>query len=95
MAIGSNVATLNAWDYVADEEILTFALVDEEATEPFGLEENTLRVTSPLDYETKKSYVISVKAIDSRGGESVANLAIAITDTNDHDPVFSKTVSST
>ena len=65
----------------SDEEINNFQLVDDE-TEPFALEDNVLRVTSPLDYETKKNYMVAVKAIDKRGGESIAKLSIKISDVN-------------
>jgi len=64
-----------------DEEINNFELIDSDS-EPFALEDNVLRVTSPLDYETRRNYMVTVKAIDSRGGESTAKLAIKISDVN-------------
>ncbi len=56
--------------------------MDDDSQDPFALEENVLRVTSPLDYETKKNYTVAVRAIDSRGGDSIAKLFITISDVN-------------
>jgi len=49
-------------------------------------------VISELDYETKDMHKLVIQARDKRGGTSLANIGIQITDANDHAPNFAKQV---
>lgn len=76
----------------AGEHISNFTLVDSDS-EFFELHGNELKTIDELDYEFRKQFILSVKAVDIRGGESTANVAIELQDVNDNTAVFSKPVS--
>lgn len=67
------VVTLNAWDYVEGQPVMNFSLVGDES-ENFQLNGSQLIIISELDYEVQDMHMLSVRAVDIRGGESIAHL---------------------
>lgn len=92
-AVGETIATFTATptdpDTIASYELLT-------TDTPFSLSspEGVLTLSSALDFEATSSYVIKVKATDSKNPATsgTATLTITITDvTNEAAPVFGQT----
>ncbi|KAM9376019.1 uncharacterized protein KZ484_008544 [Pholidichthys leucotaenia] len=86
------VVTVSATD--ADEGVngdvtYDFVHVTEEEKKIFSIDHKSgeIRVTSAVDYETTKSFEISVKAKDRLGLSSYANVIISISDVNDNPPI--------
>jgi len=76
-AVGAAVGTLSTIDPDAGDN-LTYTLVSSDG--PFSISGNQLRATATLDFESRKSFQIRVKATD-RGGLSVENqFTITVTD---------------
>lgn len=59
-------------------------------TEKFRTDPKTggIYVTKPLDYETQKSYTLTVEAKDGGGKVTSVNVLIDLEDVNDNEPVF-------
>jgi len=72
----SVVATLAARD--AEGDTLTYSLVSDPSGR-FRIDGNNLVLTGALDYETQRQHVITVKAKDVYGGESVQTLTLDVT----------------
>ncbi len=80
VAIGTQIGTLAATDADAGETI-TFSLpVSTSDNSAFAIVNNTLRTASPINYETKATYNLTVRATDSLG--LYTDLAVNITVNN-------------
>ena len=86
---GVNIgATVAATD--ADEDTLEYTLGGDDA-DAFDIGSTTgqLRTKSPLDFETKDSYELTVTVSDDNGGSAEIEVAITITDVDENvAPVF-------
>jgi Ca2+-binding RTX toxin-like protein len=71
------VGRLSATD--ADGDALTFKL-DSNPDGAFAISDGYLVLARPLDFESKAQHIVSVKAKDAYGGESVQSFTIAVTD---------------
>ncbi|XP_040296233.1 protocadherin Fat 2 [Bufo bufo] len=72
-----------------------YNIVENEALSLFSIDFKTgsLSVSGQLDYETKPSHLITVRATDSALGYfSEAKVLVIVEDINDHSPVFSQSV---
>lgn len=49
-----------------------------------------IKLSKPLDYETKRDYTFNVAATDGGGRETTAAVKIFVEDVNDNDPNFEK-----
>ena len=79
----------------ADNDTLTYTLEGTDAAS-FDIVSGTgqIRTKAPLDYETKSSYSVTVKADDGQGGSATIAVTISITDVPDAPnsaPVFTET----
>ena len=73
-----------------DEAGLTFQILGGDSDIPFELKNNgELVVKNELDFETKRSYLLSISVSDGRQSD-VTSVAIRILNVNDHDPEFSE-----
>ena len=90
--IGTLVTTMHAISREAGEEEITYAILAGPDSDMFAIDNKTGAVTlrGSLDYETKKSYSLTIQARD--GGPPVlsatTSLNIIVTDANDHTPKF-------
>ncbi|CAN2387309.1 Protocadherin Fat 2 [Pristimantis euphronides] len=72
-----------------------YNIVENEALSLFSMDFKTgsLSVSGQLDYETKPSHLITVRATDSALGYfSEAKVLVNVEDINDHPPIFSQSV---
>lgn len=88
--IGTKIANLTATDKDSD----TFGKIN-YVLKGFGSENfrtdkysGGLYVKKNLDYESQKSYSLSIVAIDGNGWETTANILVYIIDENDNAPIF-------
>ncbi|MEE1656941.1 cadherin domain-containing protein [Microvirga sp. CF3062] len=70
------IATLSAKD--AEDDSISYSLVSPES--PFKIDGKNLILTSALDYETKASHTITVKATDSYGDSTTQTFTIDVLD---------------
>ena len=73
-----------------DEDVLTYSLSGADAAS-FDIVGTTgqLRTRTPLDYEQKNTYSVTVTVSDGNGGTDSIGVAINVTDVNENnDPVF-------
>ena len=91
--IGDTVASMIVVDRdmgINSEIIFSLRKVDSTAPFSLGQSDGILRVTGPLDHETKAKYIVYVTAAD-RGSPALSaqmELQIVVDDYNDHTPVF-------
>ncbi|KAM9311065.1 protocadherin Fat 2 [Gastrophryne carolinensis] len=74
---------------------IIYNIAENEALSLFSIDFKTgsLSVSGPLDYETKTTYLLTIRATDSvLGYFSEARVLINIEDVNDHPPVFSQLI---
>ena len=82
---------------VADGETITYSLEGTDAAS-FGIVSNSgqLQTKVALDYETKNSYSVTVKASDAKGGSDSITVTINVTDVNENTaPTFTEGSSAT
>ena len=73
-----------------DEAALTFQILGGGSGIPFEMRNNgELVVKSELDFETKRSFLLSIRVSDGRQND-VTSVNISILNVNDHDPEFSE-----
>ena len=67
-----------------DGDTLTYTLEGTDAAS-FGIDPETgrLKTSAPLDYETRASYAVTVKAADDAGGEATIEVTIEVTDVDE------------
>ena len=83
---GKNIgAPVSATDI--DEDVLTYSLSGTDAAS-FGIVGTTgqLRTRSPLDYEKKNTYSVTVNVSDGNGGTDTIGVAINVTDVDENNP---------
>ncbi|XP_040201060.1 protocadherin Fat 2 [Rana temporaria] len=76
---------------------IIYNIVENEALSFFSIDFKTgsLSVSGQLDYETKTTHLLTVRATDSAVGHfSEARVLVKVEDVNDHSPVFSQMVYS-
>lgn len=94
-AVGTVVLTVSASETdspdTAHGQVL-YSFVTGSDSANFYLEETSgdISLVSPLDYETDKAYVLTVKAADDSLSSTVI-VSISVTDINDNGPVFNPT----
>ena len=73
-----------------DQGLLIYSLSGTDAAS-FDIERTSGQITAkvPLDYETKKSYRVTVKALDPSGASGTVTVTISVTDV-DEPPELSK-----
>ena len=92
--VGSDTDAANVGAQVTaeDDDVLTYSLVDSTDARSFTITRNTaqIRVASgvTIDYETKRSYTVVVKAKDASNSEDTLRVTITVTDV-DEAPVIS------
>ena len=93
-ASGTNIGTaFTATD--ADGDTITYSLSGSDAS-AFSIDSSTgqLQTSAALDYETKKSYTLTIKATDVYGISTSISVTINVTNVNEV-PVFSEGSSTT
>ena len=87
---GVNIGTLVAATDADDGDTLTYSLGGTDAA-AFEISSTTgqLRTKTPLDYETKNSYAVTVTVSDGNGGSAEIAVTISVTDVDENRaPVF-------
>ena len=91
-AIGTLITTMQAISKEAGHEEFTYEIVVGPHSNMFAIDEKTGAVTleESLDYETKKSYSLTIQARDVGPPvlSATTSLSIIVTDANDHAPKF-------
>ncbi|MYE87715.1 leucine-rich repeat protein, partial [Candidatus Poribacteria bacterium] len=85
-AAGQNIGTaISATD--ADGDTLTYTLGGTDAAS-FNIVSTSgqLQTNTPLDYETKSSYLVTVSVFDGDGGTDTITVTINVTDVNEQQP---------
>ena len=85
--IGSTVAATDT-----DNDVLTYTLGGTDA-DSFGIVSTSgqLQTKAALDYETKKSYSVTVSVSDGKGGSDSITVTINVTDVNETPPSVNET----
>ena len=81
---GTNVGTaVTATD--GDNDTLTYSLAEELDAASFAIVSTSgqIRTKDALDYETKSSYTVTVRAADGNGGSDTIMVTITVTDVNE------------
>ncbi|MBI2381387.1 MAG: cadherin domain-containing protein [Gammaproteobacteria bacterium] len=76
--IGSVVATVAARD--PDGDTLSYTLSGGDGLFTIDAASGAIKLAKALDYETKTSHALSVKASDGKGGESSQSVTVSVTD---------------
>ncbi|XP_037829568.1 protocadherin-15 isoform X3 [Kryptolebias marmoratus] len=95
MRIGAILLNLQATD--RENDPITYRIVSGDSQKVFNLSETIglLLLSKPLDRETTDQYRLIVTASDGNpGGTSTATVSIVVTDVNDNDPAFNRTIST-
>ncbi|XP_054647634.1 protocadherin gamma-A11-like [Dunckerocampus dactyliophorus] len=85
-----NVSATDADEGLNGEVTYDFSHVTEDVRKTFSIDRKVgaIRVTGTVDYESRTSYEIRVKAKDGLGLSSYAKVIISVTDVNDNAPVI-------
>lgn len=95
-AIGTPITTMHAISKEAGHEEFTYAILAGPDSAMFAIDKKTGAVTlqTNLDYETRKSYSLTIQARDVGPPvlSATTSLSIVVTDANDHAPKFRQDV---
>lgn len=85
IAVGAQVATLSATDAdLGDAHTYQLVSIDGSADHTaFAISGNRLLAATPLDFETKNTYIIRLRTTDSGGASFEKDFTITVTDVNE------------
>lgn len=93
---GTLITTMHAVNLEGGQEEITYAILTGPDSDMFAIDANTGAVTlrRNVDYETKKSYTLTIEARDTGPPvlSDTTSLNIRVTDANDHTPKFGQDV---
>lgn len=93
---GTLITTMHAINLEAGPEEITYVILDGPDSDMFAIDKKTGAVTlqGSLDYETRKSYLLTIQARDVGPPvlSATTSLNVIVTDANDHTPKFGQDV---
>ena len=91
-SVGDTVVVVSATDSDAVKNIVIYNITSGDSNETFiiNLENGSIFLHKPLDFERKKQYNLTVKVTDNGipALESLTNVIVTVEDVNDSPPVF-------
>ncbi|XP_050392067.1 protocadherin Fat 4 isoform X2 [Patella vulgata] len=90
--VNSQLLELSASD--PDGDALTYSITRGNLGQTFAIDENfgIVSIAKELDYESVKSYLLTITSTDPKGLEASADIKVDIIDSNDNAPVFSSSI---